>query len=108
MVYSYGEVSSGSELGETAGVVGVSVGNDNPAYPVKRESAFRKAAGYRSVASGEACVDEYGVTGLGQDGDSGPDGAKLKNAIGNCYWFVEHFWRARMKLTVDCFIGMRG
>ena len=58
------------------------------------------------VASGEAGVDEDGVTGLGQDGDSGPDGAKLENAIGNRYWFVEHFWRARMKLIVDCFIGM--
>ena len=46
--------------------------------------------------------------GLGQDGDSGPDGAKLENAVGNYYWFVEHVWRTRMKLIVEWFIGMQG
>ena len=70
--------------------------------------ALREAAGNGAVASGETGVDENGVTGLGQDGDSGPDGAKLENAVGNCYWFVKHVWRARMKLIVECFIGMRG
>ena len=102
-----GYAGFGDKLCKAAGVVGVSVGNDDTADPVEREAAFRKTAGYRAGASGEAGVDEDGVTGLGQDGDSGPDGADLKNAVGNCYRFVEHVWRVGMKLVVDCFIGMR-
>ena len=102
-----GYAGFGDKLCKAAGVVGVSVGNDNTADPVEGESAFRKTAGYRFVASGEAGVDEDGVTGLGYDGDSGPDGADLEYAVGNCYRFVEHVWRVGMKLVVDCFIGMR-
>ena len=107
VVDSDGYTGFGDKLCKAAGVVRVSVGNDDTADPVEREAAFRKTAGYRFVASGEAGVDEDVVTGLGQDGDSGPDGANLKNAVGNCYRFVEHVWRVGMKLIVDCFIGMR-
>ena len=92
VVDGYGYAGLGDEFGEAAGVVGVSVGNDDAGDPVEREAAFRKTAGYRFVASGEAGVGEDGVTGLGQDGDSGPDGADLKNAVGYFCRFAEHNW----------------
>ena len=87
-----GYAGFGDKLCKAAGVVRVSVGNDDTADPVEREAAFRKTAGYRFVASGEAGVDEDVVTGLGQDGDSGPDGADLEYAVGYFCCFAEHNW----------------
>ncbi len=81
-VNSDGYGGFGDKFCKATAVIGVGVGDDNAANLIEGEPAFREAANNRPGAARETGVDEYGVTGFGEDSDSGADGPDLEYGVG--------------------------
>ena len=84
-----GDTGLVDKLGEASVVVGVGVGNDDPAYTIEGEATAQEAAGNDTGTPWQSRVDENGVAGLGENCYPGPNCPQLVNAVGNSYGLAE-------------------